>query len=540
MLRQLAFDFTGLTVPLIATFAFILPLLSKIARNRLFPAIYALIISVFIVVATTTIYVEVSSSGKPIVYAFGGWPPPIGIAYEIDGFNAILGFYAGWIILLITLFSIWYNNELDEPEWYYTLLLGFNAGLLGCFYTGDVFNLFVMLEVLSISIYGLVSYHKNNPVSLEAAFKYAIIGATATTIYFIGLIIIYGWYSSLNMAHILEINIEIYEKHLVKGETGWESVIMASTLAVSLALWVFTFKSGLFPNHFWIPDVYCEAPTPVSALLPSLSEIMGVYIVVRFLYTIFPAASPIGFMYRKLVLSILLILGFIGGVIGALMMFIQRDVKRILGYSSISHIGLMFMILSIGAFSNDDNVLRIAFTALLTHIIAHGLSKVLLFSSIEVFIKSSGSKIMDDMRGVGRKYPLVSLALIIGFLNLAGVIPLIGFFSKLLMYQAYMSIGQVLPALGIIIISALSIPGYAKPIYSIVFSTPVSEFRYLNIKWFKYYLLILTISLFILGVVFISIYSILDNIVYDSLTTHGLMKYLHAFEETVYKLRGGL
>lgn len=540
LLAGLAHDFAGLIVPLTAVFAFILPLLSKIVKNKLFPLAYTFIITSLVVLATTTIYLHVSSTGKPIVYAFGGWPPPIGISYEIDSFNALLGLYAGWTLLALMLFNAWYNRELDEPEWYYTLFLGFEAGVLGCFYTGDLFNLFVMLEVLSISVYGLIAYHKNNPGSLEAAMKYGILGATATTLYFIGLIIIYGFYGSLNMADILETNTKLYA---VINDPRYavyvEPAMLVSALAVSLALWVFTFKAGLFPNHFWLPDAYCEAPTPVSAALSSLSEIVGVYVVIRILYTVFPASSPLGYMYRTIVLTLLLILGFIGGVIGALMMFTQSDLKRLLGYSSVSHIGLLFIALSIGFISPPDNILRIAFIAVATHIIAHGFGKLLIFSSSEVFIRSAKSKIMDEMRGIGRRYPLVSMAFIAGFLNLMGVIPFIGFFSKLLMYQAYMGIGQVLPAIGIVIVSALSLPGYAKAIYSIVFSTPVREYEDVSIGWYKYYLVILAFILLVLGILFTILYNVFDNLVNNSITSYGYMLYRDAYLNIRRLLGGG-
>ncbi|MET1160391.1 MAG: proton-conducting transporter membrane subunit [Thermoprotei archaeon] len=534
---SLAYDLTGLTVPLIALFAFILPLVQKIVKHKLFPGLYALVIMLFTVFSTTTIYYEIARTGKPIVYAFGGWPPPLGISYEVDAFNGLLGMYAAWILLGVLLFSLWYNHNLDEPEWYYTLLLGLTAGALGCFYTGDVFNLFVMLEVLSISVYGLIAYYKNNPGSLEAAMKYGIIGATATTIYFIGLMIIYGSYGSLNMADILSINVVIREL-MEMGIIG-TGFILAATLAVSLSLWVFTFKAGLFPNHFWLPDAYCESPTPVAAALSGVSEIVGVYAAIRFLYTVFPSLSPIGYTYRSIVLGILLVLGFLGGVIGALMMLVQRDIKRLLAYSSVSHIGLMFMIASIAFVPVSDKIIALGFTALLVHIIAHGISKLLLFSASEVFIEASGTKIMDDMRGIGRKYPLVSMALIAGFLNLMGAIPFLGFYSKLLMYQTFIEAGQVLPAIGIVVISAISILGYAKAIYSLVLSAPVKEQNgEIRVGAFKYFLALLAIILLITGIIFPLLYSWIHELPGQAFTLIGLEKYHSAYLEVRRMLWG--
>jgi len=535
--QGLAYDLTGLTVPVIALFAFILPLLQKFVKHRLFPGVYAMVVTLFAAVSATTIYSHVASTGKPIVYGFGGWPPPLGIAYEVDGFNALLGMYASWLIVGIVIFSLWYNRNLDEPEWYYTLLLGFEVGALGCFYTGDVFNLFVMIEVLAVSTYGLIAYHKNNPGSVEAAIKYAIIGATATTIYFIGLMIIYGAYGTLNMGDILSRNIRLFG--LIEVGLAGTAFIAVATLAVSLSLWVFTFKAGLFPNHFWLPDAYCEAPTPVSAALSGVSEIVGVYAAIRFLYTIFPAFSPIGYAYRGVVLAVLLVLGFLGGVVGALMMFVQRDIKRLLAYSSVSHIGLLFLASAISFMPVSEEVVVIAFTAVLAHIIAHGVGKLLLFASSEIFIEAAGTKILDDMRGIGRKYPLVSMALIAGFLNLMGAIPFLGFFSKLLMYQAYMAAGQVLPAIAIVVVSALSIPGYAKAIYSLVLSAPVKEFNGIRVGAYKYFLVLLAAILLAAGIAFTHLYACIGSLVDSSLTFKGLVNYGQAFLEARHVLWGG-
>jgi len=537
LLIRAAHDFAGVTVPLTALFAFLLPLAYRVVGHRRFPLAYAFAVTCFVAVATTTIYFGVFLQGKPIVYAFGGWPPPIGISYEIDHFNAMLGLYAGWILVGLMLFNAWYDKNLDEPDWYYTLFLGFEAGVLGCFYTGDAFNLFVMIEVLSISVYGLVAYHKSNPGSLEAAVKYAMIGATATTVYFVALVVIYGFYGSLNMADILYKNTRLF--YMLNFAEVARAAVVAATLAVSLSLWVFTFKAGLFPNHFWIPDVYSEAPAPVASALSALSEVVGVYAVIRFLYTVFPVESPLSYAYRSAVLAVLLVLGFIGGVVGALMTLVQRDIRRLYGYSTVSHIGLLFMTLAIGFTTSDDTVLKIAFTAVQAHVIAHGFSKLLLFASTQVLVEAGGSKIMDDLRGVGRKYPLVSTALTMGFLNLMGAIPFLGFFSKLLMYQAYMASGQVLPAIGIVVVSALSIPGYAKALYSLVFSTPVREHRSVDAGWFKYYLAVIAALLLALGLAFTLLYRTLDSVAYNSLTRYGYLLYRDRYLEVRGILMGG-
>ncbi len=535
---SLARDLTGLTVPVLALFAFTLPLLTKLFGRKKFPAIYALIAMTFAAISSTIIFIGIRIYDKPMIYKFGGWPwlPEvgyIGIVYEVDGFNAILALFTAWIMLLITIYSVWYQKHFDEPEWYYILLIGLNIGMLGCLYTGDVFNLFVMLEVLGISAYALVAYHKNKPEALEASMKYAIIGATATTIYFIGLVVIYAVYGTLNMADLTMKNYHLYQDYLYQAQRSGASLLsntitaagVSSLLAVSLALWVFTYKSALFPNHFWLPDAHPEAPTPVSAALSGLVVNIGVYATVRFLYTIFGPLSPLQLYYREIVLVILLVLGFLGGLVGALLMIAQKDIKRLLAYSTVSHIGLIYMAASIGFMTNKPEAVILGLTAMLYHIINHGLGKALLFMASGVFIDAAGTRNMDEMRGVGRLYPITSLAFILGFLSMMGLMPFAGFFSKLLMYQAFMEAGLLLPALAIIVISAISVLGYAKAMYAIVFSSMNKEYEKISLKGINYMLLLMALALIVLGVMYPYIKDTLYGIVLQYLTPNRLLYY---------------
>lgn len=540
-LIDLAYRLTGFTVPVIALLAFALPLLHKILGIKRFPGLYALIATCFVTFSTTVIAIGTWMNTLPIVYPFGGWPPPLGIMYEVDHFNATLGMYAGWIMLAVVCFSLWMDKKFDEPEWYYTLLLGFEAGVLGCLYTGDLFNLFVMIEVLAISSYTLTSYYKNKHESIEASFKYGILGATATTIYFIGLVVIYGFYGSLNMADVLDKSVLLKREVEIIGYTFInksfiDSGIISTTLALALALWVFTFKAGLFPNHFWIPDVYTGSPTPVAAAFSSVSEMIGVYATVRLLYTVFPIESIIGSNYRQIVMLALMTLGFLGGVIGSLMMMIQKNIKRLLAYSSISHIGLMFMIATIQFTEIPTLALKLAVIALVIHIVSHGLSKLTLFWSAEVFSDKAKTDILDDMRGIGRLYPLINLAFTISFLNLIGAIPFLGFYSKLLMYQSFIIAGNVPAAVGVVVITALSIPGYAKAIYTVAFGIPNKNYGGTGRSRIGVVLVSLAFLTLIIGIGFWYVYKLLyDSEFTLSITSH--YNYLNSFNYVKDRLR---
>ncbi len=506
----------GSIAPLLATAAFALPLLSLVIKKKFFYDIYTTLFSLVALVFSIEILKKTYHSGVPIVYAFGGWPPPIGIVYEVDMFNGILGVFTAFTMLTIVLYSVWYTRHMKEPVWYYTLLLGLETGLLGCLYTGDVFNLFVMIEVLSISAYALVAYYRNKPQAVEAAMKYAFIGAVATTLYFLSLVFIYASYGTLNMADLSLRSVGRPETMIVSGYYG--NIAVASSVALALALWAFTFKSALFPNHFWLPDAHPEAPTPVSAALSGLVVNIGVYAVARFLYTIFGFESVVAYTgYRDAVLYVLLVLGILSGVVGALLMIVQRDIKRFLAYSTISHIGLIYIGLSIGLTSVSKEIVTLGLMATLYHIINHGVGKALLFMASGVYIESAGTRDIESMAGVGRLHPVTSLAFILGILHLMGFIPFGGFFSKLLIYQAHLGAGLVFSAISVIVVSAISLIGYVKLLYILIFRQPIREYRVEVSKAIEVLLLFMGLCCLLLGLTSFRLLGIFSDAVYKPL-----------------------
>ncbi|MEM4769806.1 MAG: cation:proton antiporter, partial [Desulfurococcaceae archaeon] len=147
-IERLALNALGSLTPLLALTAFMVPLLSKLAKNnRVVPFIAALTGSSYAAFASSVVLYYVLTSKKPLVYMYGGWPPHFGIVYEVDSFNAVIGALTAWVMIPIVLYSHWYSRHLDDTSWYYTLLIGLEVGILGCLYTGDAFKLFVMIEV---------------------------------------------------------------------------------------------------------------------------------------------------------------------------------------------------------------------------------------------------------------------------------------------------------------------------------------------------------------------------------------------------------
>ena len=515
----------GFIVPFIITTAFALPVFSVFIKRKAFYDIYTVIVA-FIAFIDTIINLKlVSDYGAPIVYVFSGWPPPLGIIYEVDYFSAVLGLLTSFVMLLIVIYSVKYIRDAGYV-WYYTLLLGLEAGLLGCLYTGDVFNFFVMLEVLSISAYALVAYYRSRHQAVEAAMKYAIFGAVATTVYFLAVIFIYASYGTLTMADIALKTRLMKSNIFSNGLFG--NIVVASATAIALALWAFTYKAALFPNHFWLPDAHPEAPTPVSAALSGLVVNVGVYAVVRFMYTLFSGLklmSPI----RDVILMALLILGILSGFIAALLMVVQRDVKRLLAYSTVSHIGLIFMGLSLGFSYLDTRVVNEGLTAALYHLINHSVGKALLFLGVGVFIAMAGSRDLDRLAGLGKINKVAMIAVLIGFLQLMGVPPLGGFFSKLLLYTAFLDAGMPIPAVMVVVISAISVLGYIKVIDALWFKPLMKERVGGYSKLMTYIPFILALVAIALGILNPYMTQWLSKVVNYSLSTEGINAYINEF-----------
>ncbi|MEM4005404.1 MAG: proton-conducting transporter membrane subunit, partial [Desulfurococcaceae archaeon] len=186
-------------IPFLPAFAgFTIPIVYLVSRKRLVVMGYATIILAITTVLSAIVAYEAFRVEHPIVFRAGGWPAPIGITYIVDRFCALIGLLTSFIILSILLYSISYITDEAYP-WYVILVLGNSAGILGVAYTGDLFNLFVMLEVTGVSAYALVMYYRNRPVAIVSGLKYAFIGSLGTSLYLLAMGLTYSFYGTLNL-----------------------------------------------------------------------------------------------------------------------------------------------------------------------------------------------------------------------------------------------------------------------------------------------------------------------------------------------------
>lgn len=478
----------GIVPPLIISFAFITPLLGLLIKSRRFFLIYALSTTFIPLITSLLIVYNLHSSKSSVaLYPFGGWPPPVGISYIIDKLSAALVLLATFIIFLSTISTKQYLSRYSKTSTFsyiYTAILGFTAGVVGVLYTGDIFNLFVMMEVMCISLYVLIAFHRTKAEAIESAIKYSLVSIVALVFYFFATILIYSGYQTLNMADLAiktrPVILEALKMNntVLLSEGYYSDVHIVTPIAIAIILWVFTLESALFPNHFWLPDAISEAPTPVSAMLP-VAEMVSIYVVIRYLFTIFgPDSNLVENNVRNIALYSLLVLGIVASIVGSIMMVIQTDVKRLLGYSSISHVGYIYLAMGLSALT-PKSILPLS--ASIFHTINYVVSSSLLFLAVGSIESISNSRSVDDMMGLGKHAKLAGFSIMIGVLNLIGLPPLGGFFSKFMIYQASLEASQPLIALLVIIATAISVMGYAK-LMLIPFGTSKKSLSMLKIK----------------------------------------------------------
>jgi len=405
----------ALTVLTPAITAFILPLTRVAGLGRRGVEALALLSSAITSFFSVKLLLTALRSGAPVTYCFGGWPPPLGILYEVDLTSALLGCLTTCLMFLIVLFSVGYMRDDGRLYLYYTLLMVVEAGMVGCFYTGDFFNLFVMIEVTAIASYALVSYFRDDRVAVAASLKYAVYGALATTAYFAATVFAYGSMGTLNMA---DMHVKVTGASAPLTGAGFANVGLGLLVFTVLALYAFTYKSALFPNHFWLPEAHSSAPTPVSALLSGLVVNVGIYAMARFTYTVIGNSSVVG----KYLPLALLASGAASAVIGGLLMNLQKDVKRLIAYSTVMNLG--FVALGYGLSTG------LGVAAATYHLVTHAVAKAMLFMGAGLAIACVKSRNLSDLEGVGRAFPFVGFMLGIAIITLAGVPPFSVFMSE--------------------------------------------------------------------------------------------------------------
>ncbi|MDD5005835.1 MAG: monovalent cation/H+ antiporter subunit D family protein [Candidatus Omnitrophica bacterium] len=355
----------------------------------------------------------VNKSGV-IVYNIGGWIPPLGICLVLDGFSAFMLLVLNFISFIVAIYALAYMEKYTDKYRFYCLFMCMITGMNGVILAGDIFNLFVCLEIASVASYALVAFG-TEAEELEAAFKYIVMGAIAASFILLGIGLLYAYTSTLNMADI----------SLAIAHKGFNTVIL---LVSVLFIAGFGTKSALVPFHGWLPDAHSSAPAAVSAMLSGvLIKVLGIYSLVRIFFNIFGV--------NQIILMILAILGAISILVGAILAIGQWDLKRLLAYSSISQIGYVILSLSLAT--------PLGILGGLFHLFNHSVFKSLLFLNSGAIEYATGCRNLKEMGGLKEKMPITANTSWIASLSISGIPPFSGFWSKLLIIIACVQANRI-------------------------------------------------------------------------------------------------
>jgi len=388
-------------IPLLS--ALLVNMVGLINRRYCFPVAVLAILGSF--AASLITLIQVLKTG-PISYRLGGWPPPFGIEYVIDHFNALVLVTVSFVSLLAVIFSKEsIKKELPEkiPQ-FYTLFVLLVTGLLGMTVTGDAFNLYVLLEISALTGYALIALGDNR--ALVASFNYVILGTIGASFYLLGVGHLYIMTGSLNMANLLTILPDLYSLN----------AIFIALLLILVGTWI---KMAFFPMHGWLPNAYTYAPSAAGCLVAPLVTKVSVYIMIRIMLSVFSVEYVYGVAGLSETIVWMAVIAIISGSILALA---QTDFKKMLTYLIVAEVGYMVG----GAWLASSNGL----TGAILHIVNDALMTLCLFLFAGIAIYKKGGQQLQDLAGLYKKMPVTMAAFTVGALSMIGVPPTAGFFSK--------------------------------------------------------------------------------------------------------------
>ncbi|MDP1649627.1 MAG: monovalent cation/H+ antiporter subunit D family protein [Rubrivivax sp.] len=363
--------------------------------------------------------IQVHRSGA-ISYAIGNWPVPIGIEYRVDALSSLLLVLVSGIASVVLPYargSI--EREIPAPQHYlfYTMFLLCMTGLLGISITGDAFNIFVFLEISSLSTYVLIALGRDRR-ALVAAYQYLIMGTIGATFIVVGIGLLYMMTGTLNLGDM---------GRRVAGVSGTRPVLAAlAFLTVGVSL-----KLALFPLHQWLPNAYAYAPSAVSAFVAATATKVAVYVLLRFYFSVFGESQVFGRLPME---QMMLVLALAGMFAASTVAIFQTDLKRLFAYSSVAQIGYIILGLSFDSATG--------LTATIVHLFNHAVTKGAIFMLLGGVVASVGGVTLLRVHGLARLMPWTSAGIVLAGLSLIGVPGTAGFVSKWYLILAALEKGQ--------------------------------------------------------------------------------------------------
>jgi multicomponent Na+:H+ antiporter subunit D len=395
----------------------------------------------------------VMSTGEPIAYEMGSWAVPWGIEYRVDRLNAFVLVLVSAVAAVIVPYarrSVAHEIAPHQQAWFYTMLLLCVAGLLGIAITGDAFNVFVFLEISSLSTYVLIALGRDRR-ALLSSYQYLIVGTIGATFYVIGIGLLYLVTGSLNILDIAD--------RLREATLDYRRPVLAGLAFLTVGVCL---KLALFPLHLWLPNAYAYAPSVATALLAGTATKVALYLLIRIFYTLFGAAFDFDDLGVSTVLALLSVAAM---VLASLSAVFEGNLKRLLAYSSVAQIG--YITLGI-ALANDE-----ALAGAIVHLFNHAITKAMLFLAVGAMLFRVGSVRLEDLAGLGRTMPLTGAAVVVGGLGLIGVPGTAGFISKWYLTMGALQAGQWLLVAAIVGSSIIALVYVGRVVEVLYFREPV-------------------------------------------------------------------
>ena len=436
----------------------VIPLVSAplclLLRNPRHAWTCALIVSWLVLAMAVMLLQHVYTDGT-ISYAIGAWATPWGIGYRVDmagAFMILIIAAIGAMVMPYAWRSIQHEIHKKHSGLFYTCYLLFLTGLLGIVITGDAFNLFVFLEISSLSSYVLISLGSSRR-ALTAAYQYLVMGTLGATFILIGIGFLYMMTGTLNM-------LDIAQRLPAVADTRTIRVAFAFvTVGVSI-------KLALFPLHLWLPNAYTFAPSVVSAFFAATATKVGIYVLLRFFFTVFGLEFSFAAMH---VGDILLPLSVAAILIASLVAVFQNNVKRMLAYSSVAQVGYIILGISLATTAGVS--------AGMIHLFNHAMIKGALFLAMGCIFLRLASVDLRDMQGLARQMPWTMAAFVAGGLSLIGLPLTAGFISKWYLVSAALALGYWPLAVLVLVSSLLALIYIWRVVESAYFGTPDASTR---------------------------------------------------------------
>lgn len=424
----------------------VIAIICFVASNTKLSRTISIISSISLVVICALQAGYVLQQAVPIEVIVGGWQPPLGIRLSIDEFSAIMLLMTSTIGLAITFYSTHYFENDDKEIRFWPLWWLLITALNGIFISSDIFNTYIMLELLGLSAVSLIAI-QGTQQALQASFQYLLVGLFGSLMYLLGVAIIYRTYGVLDNELVA---------NLVQSNSSMQLALALITLGMMM-------KCALFPLHFWLPSAHSNASAPVSAMLSALVVKAAFFILFTFWFEIL---TPV---VTTAAVTILGIFGVMAVLYGSYRAFTSPRLKQLIAYSTVAQIGYLFIAFPL-MFAQPD----LARTAIIYFIVAHGCAKAAMFLAAGVIQKTMGHDQLSQLQGIASQLPISIFVFAVTSASLIGLPPSGGFIAKWLLLNNAVEAGQWWWILTLFI-GGLLASAYLFRVLNLAFTTPDQE-----------------------------------------------------------------